>query len=150
MVTRIVHTLLMLGVLYTPYYFARCDIPTYYKNCYYYTVYLTKPEKAPDNFYLVLTSNQHSLYGGQRHKRMATEPLIHFEQYKQTQKKSASNLAFVQYQDFMDAINSDQPAHNVRVRAGDHYITLSKIFVREFRNGIAGKTLNKIIHTKHS
>ena len=95
---------------------AKCDRPTAYKSSHYYTVYLTKPETTPDNFYLVLIGNNHSLYGGQAHTRINNEPIIEFKHYRS---KNFLNpkLAFVHYRDFMDAINSDQPAHNVRVRS---------------------------------
>jgi hypothetical protein len=130
-----------------PYCCGRCDLATQYKNYYYYTVYLTEPEKTPADFHLVLTGNRHSLYGGKPSKRTCNEPIIRFEPYQQPNRDP--QLAFVQYQDFLDAINSDQPAHSVRVRSGDRYITLSKIFVRAFRNGQAGQALNKITQPTH-
>lgn len=122
----------------------KCDKPTNYKTYYSYTIYLTKPDKQPKNFYLVLTSTPHKLFGGEPHKRGKNEPLIHFAQYEKPIDRSNPKIALVGYQDFIDAINSDQPAHNVRVRAGEQYITLSKIVSREFRNGYAKKTLEKI------
>lgn len=125
--------------------YGRCDAPTTYKSYYYYTVFLTKPEKAPDDFYLVLTGNEHGLYGGESHKKTDCKPIVRFELYSDSQNKPTIKRVFVTYYDFMDAINSDQPAHNVRVKAGDQYIRLSKIFVREFRNGFAGRALNKIV-----
>ncbi len=48
----------------------------------------------------------------------------------------------------MSAIDSDQPAHNVRVRAQDSLITLSKPLVRDLREGIARQTLET--HIKKS
>ena len=129
---------------------AKCDAPTIYKTYHYFTVYLAKPEKTPENFYLVLTKNKHNRYGGQCHDRLHCEPIIRFEQYNKSKAPSNQSLAFVQYSDLMDAINSDQPAHNVRVRSGDHYITLSKLFVREFRNGLASGALARIIHARHA
>lgn len=126
----------------------KCDKPTNYKTYYSYTIFLTKPDKQPKNFYLVLTSTPHKLFGGMPHIRNKNEPLISFAPYKGTIDKSNQKIAFVEYQDFIDAINSDQPAHNVRVRSGEQYITLSKIVTREFRNGYAKKTLEKIAHAE--
>jgi hypothetical protein len=124
----------------------KCDKPTNYKTYYSYTIFLTKPDKQPHNFYLVLTSTPHKLFGGQPHVRNKEEPLIHFAQYKKNIDNSNPKIAFVEYQDFIDAINSDQPAHNIRIRSEERYITLSKIVAREFRNGYAKKTLEKIAH----
>ena len=125
---------------------AKCDAPTVYKTCHYYTVFLTRPDKSPENFYVVLTKDKHARYGGQCHQRLHCEPIIRFEQFDKSSSSKNQGLAFVHYNDFMDAINSDQPAHNVRVRSKDTYITLSKVFAREFRNGLAGSVLNKIVH----
>lgn len=125
--------------------YGKCDLPTKYKSCYYYMIFVTKPEKMPGNFYLVLTKNKHSLYGGECHRKTNDEPIILFKSYDATKDPLSRSRAFVHYEDFMDAINSDQPAHNVRVRSGDHYITLSKVAAREFRNGLAGRVLNKIV-----
>ena len=125
--------------------YGKCELPTAYKSLYYYTVFLTKPEKTADNFYLVLTKNNHSLYGGQCRLRKNCEPIIRFENYNAAHDSLSSQRSFVHYRDFSDAINSDQPAHNVRIRAGDRYITLTKITAREFRNGLAGHVLNTIV-----
>ncbi len=137
---------IFLTIAYAPFIYSKCELPTIYKSYYSYTVFLTKPDKAADDFFLVLTKNKHSLYTGQSHRRMCDEPIIRFKRYNPIQHASNSSQALVHYHDFMDAINSDQPAHNVRVRSDDHYITLSKIFVREFRNGLAGRTLNRLVH----
>jgi hypothetical protein len=138
--------------LYGPYCFTKCNKPTAYKSYYSYIIYLTKQDKQLDNFFLVLTKTPHGLFGGEPHKRTKNEPLIRFEQYKKTIDPSNPHIVCVDYGDFIKAIHSDQPSHNIRIPSGERYITLSKIMAREFRNGIAQKTLEKIVQagTKRS
>ena len=75
------------------------------------------------------------------------DDVILFDYYSGDIKALDKNQAAIHYLDFIDALNSDQPAHNVRVRSGDRYITLSKIFVREFRNGFALGQLTELMST---
>lgn len=134
---------LLVLLLYNPYFYAHCNKPTVYKSAHYYTIYVNGPIKEAESCTIVLTSNKHGLFGGEYHKKTNNEPLILFKKFNPQEVPNHKNLAFVQYQDFIEALDSDQPAHNVRVRSGDRYITLNKMCVRELRNGFAGKTLKK-------
>jgi hypothetical protein len=128
--------------------YPRCNCPTWYKGFYTYKVYLTKPTNSPTDFYCVLTKNRHGLYGGQPQRRYDNEPLTLFSTIASTDHIDKQCHAFVHYNDLMSAIDSDQPAHNVRVRAQDSLITLSKPLVRDLREGIARQTLET--HIKKS
>jgi len=119
--------------------YPRCNCPTWYKGFYSYTVYLTEPSSSPTDFYCVLTKNRHGLYGGQPQRRYDNEPLTLFITFDIPVDKQ--NHALVHYNDLMSAIDSDQPAHNVRVRAKDSLITLSKPLVRDLREGVARQAL---------
>lgn len=138
--------LLTLYSLHTTNSYAECKKPTNYKTYYSYTIYYATPKDQPNALYLVLTKTPRGLFGGAPHRRKKNEPLIHFEQYKKPLDKSNTKIACVDYGDFIKAINSDQPAHNIRIPSGEQYITLSKIIAREFRNGHAQKGLERIIH----
>lgn len=132
-------------VLATSMLYPRCNCPTWYKGFYSYTVFLTEPTSSPTDFYYILTKNRHGLYGGEPQKRYDDEPLTLFSIVDATDHIDKQSHAFVHYNDFMSAIDSDQPAHNVRVRAQDNLITLCKPLVRDFREGYARQTIEDYI-----
>jgi len=141
--------LIVMGMLGLPIslLYPRCNCPTWYKGFYSYTVFLTKPTNSPNDFYCILTKNRHGLYGGQPQKRYNDEPLTLFSTIGSTDHVDKQCHAFVHYNDLIHAIDSDQPAHNVRVRAQDSLITLCKPLVRDLREGYARKTLEEHINS---
>jgi hypothetical protein len=109
----------------------KCHCQKQYKGVYSYTLYFIKPTNPLDDLYCVLTKNSHGYYDGQPNIRGGSEQRVLCTTIDTS--LDQHNHAFVRYNDLMRAIDSDQPAHNVRVIAQHDVITLSKPLVRSLR-----------------
>lgn len=111
----------------------------------HYTIYLKLSDDKEGEIFLVLTRAHYNTWGGQQRRRLPDEPILSFEFIKNPLNICSDDQVMVSYHNFADAIESDQPSHNVRVFIGNTPILLSKIIVRQFRNGLAGKRLSQLL-----
>lgn len=112
----------------------------------HYTIYVTQSEQANADYLLILSRNHHNCWGGQQRHRLPGESVIGFDWFSPTQDFHNSDHVTVSYKDFVQALDSNQPSHNVRVFIGNRPILLTKIMVRQFRNGPAAKDFNNFIN----